>query len=101
MNKRFTSELVDSLADKLLIGLTKEENKMVLDEFEVIDETINTINEIDGIEKVEPMTHTLDDFEYELREDEALESCSIEDILSNCDVHNGREIEVPKVVGEE
>lgn len=100
MDKKFTKEMVDDYADKLLIGLTEEENQMVLEEFEIIDETINKINEIEGIENVEPMTHTLDDFNYELREDVVEESCSIEDILSNCDVHNGREIEVPKVVGE-
>ena len=32
------------------------------------------------------MTHTLDDFEFELREDEVEESVPIEDLLSNCDV---------------
>ena len=95
----FTKEVVEDLADKLLIGLTEEENQMVLDEFEVIDKQINTINEIDGIENIEPMTHTLDDFEYELREDIVEESVPIEDLLSNCDVHSVREIEVPKVVG--
>ena len=95
----FTKEVVDDLANKLLIGLTEEENKMVLEEFEVIDKTINTINEIKDIEKVEPMTHTLDDFEYSLRDDVPEESVTIEDLLSNCDVHSGREIEVPKVVG--
>ena len=95
----FTKEVVDDLADKLLIGLTEEENQMVLDEFEVIDKQINIINEIDGIEKVEPMTHTLDDFEFELRDDEVEESVPIDDLLSNCDVHSAREIEVPKVVG--
>ena len=45
----FTSELVDDLADKLLIGLTKEENKMVLDEFNIIDSHIDKINEIPNI----------------------------------------------------
>ena len=97
--KKFTKEMVDDYADKLLIGLTEEENKMVLDEFEVIDETINMINEIEQIENVEPMTHTLDDFEYELREDIAEDSVDIEDLLSNCDVRSAREVEVPKVVG--
>lgn len=100
MSEKFTKEMVDEYADKLLIGLTEEENSMVLEEFEIIDETINTINEIEGIEEVEPMTHTLDDFEYELREDIKEESVPIEDLLSNCDRHNGREVEVPKVVGE-
>ena len=95
----FTKEVVDDLANKLLIGLTEEENQMVLDEFEVIDKTINTINEIKDIQKIEPMTHALDDFEFELREDVVEESVPIEDLLSNCDVHSAREIEVPKVVG--
>lgn len=100
MDKKFTKEMVDDYADKLLIGLTDEENQMVLDEFEIIDETINTINDIEGIEKVEPMTHTLDDFVFELREDIVEESIPIEDLLANCDVHSAREVEVPKVVGE-
>ena len=93
MNK-FTKEMVDEYANKLLIGLTAEENQMVLDEFSVIDESIK------DIDKVEPMTHCLDDFTYELREDEVIESVDIDDLLSNCDVHTDREVEIPKVVGE-
>ena len=95
----FTEELVDVLADKLLIGLTREENKMVLDEFDVIDAQIDIINEIPGIETVEPMTHCLDDFTYELREDVASESVSLDDLLANCDDYVGSEVKVPKVVG--
>ena len=76
---KFTKEMVDDYAEKLLIGLTP--------------------NEIPGIENVEPMTHTLDDFEYELREDVVEESVPIDDLLSNCDDVSGREVEVPKVVG--
>ena len=96
---KFTKEMVDDYADKLLIGLTEEENKMVLDEFDIIDEQINIINDIPEIEKVEPMTHTLDDFEYELREDVAEESIPIEELLQNCKDTIGREVQVPKVVG--
>ncbi len=95
---KFTSEMVDDYADKLLIGLTKEENKMVLDEFEIIDSNIDIINEIPNIEKVEPMTHCLDNFEYELREDVKEESVPIEELLQNCDLYTDREVEVPKVV---
>ena len=72
---------------------------MVLDEFEAIDANIDLINEIDGIDKVEPMTHCLDDFVYELREDVAVEGLPIEDILANSDDTEDREIVVPKVVG--
>ncbi len=95
----FTKEMVTELADKLLIGLTDEENKMVLDEFHIIDKNINLINEIDGIDKVEPMTHALDDFSYTLRDDVIEKSIPVEDLLKNCDGFAGREVEVPKVVG--
>ena len=66
---RFTKDMVDSYANKLLIGLTEEENKQVLDEFEEIDRQIDLINQIENIASVKPMTHTLDDFEFILRED--------------------------------
>ena len=99
MSEKFTKEMVDDYADKLLIGLTPEENKMVLDEFDIIDEQINIINDIPGIEKVEPMTHALDDFVFELREDVAEESIPIEELLQNCKDSTGREVQVPKVGG--
>ena len=97
--EKFTKELVDTLADKLMIGLTEEENKMVLDEFEIIDKNIDLINNIDNIESVEPMTHALDDFEFELREDVKEESIPIEELLQNSDDTTDREVVVPKVVG--
>ena len=96
---KFTSEMVDKYADKVLIGLTDEENRMVVDEMDLIDETINLINDIPNISKVEPMTHCLDDFVYELRNDEAEESIPTEVALKNCDDVFGDEIRVPKVVG--
>ena len=95
---KFTSEMVDDYADKLLIGLTEEENKMVLDEFDIIDQNINIINEIEGIEDVEPMSHCLDDFSYELREDVIEESVDIDSVLQNCDDYINDEVKVPKVV---
>ena len=96
--EKFTKEMVDDYADKLLIGLTEEENKMVLDEFNIIDSDIAKVMEIDNIESVEPMTHTLDDFVYELRSDIAEESIDIEDLLKNCDDYINDEVRVPKVV---
>lgn len=95
---KFTKEMVDSYAEKLLIGLTEEENKMVLDEFDSIDKDIDMINKIPNISEVEPMSYALDDFSYVLREDEVVESCSIDEILSNCDSTLNREVKVPKVV---
>lgn len=96
--KTFTKEMVDDYAAKLLIGLTDEENKMVLDEFESIDRNIDLINKIPNISEVEPMTHCLDDFEYELREDVIEESVPLDDLLMNCDDYVDAEVRVPKVV---
>lgn len=96
---KFTSEMVDSYADKLLIGLTPEENKMVLDEFDIIDKNLDLVTQIPNIEEVEPMTHCLDDFTYVLREDVVEESVCIADLLRNCDEADGDEVQVPKVVG--
>ncbi len=96
---KFTKEMVDDYADKLLIGLTDEENKMVLDEFDIIDKNLDLVNQIPNISEVEPMTHALDDFKFELREDVVEASVPIEDLLRNSDDTEGDEIVVPRVVG--
>lgn len=96
---KFTKEMVNIYAEKLLIGLTDEENKLVLDEFEQIDKAISQINDISNIKEVEIMTHALDDFNYVLREDIVEESIGIDELLKNCDENNGEEPIVPKVVG--
>lgn len=98
--EKFTREMVEKYADKLLIGLTEEEVNMVLSEFDIIDKNIDLINKIPNIENVEPMTHCLDNFEYVLREDEVEESVEINDLLQNCDDYMDREVKVPKVVEE-
>ena len=95
---KFTKELVDKLANDLLIGLSDEENKMVLDEFEAIDKDIDIINTIDGIDSTEPMNYALDNFDARLREDISKETPQIDDLLKNAPKKMGREIEVPKVV---
>ncbi len=94
----FTKEKVNEYADKLLIGLTPEENKMVLDEFEVIDHDIDKINEIPGLNDVEPMAWCLDREIDLLREDVCEESIPVDTALANSDGAIGGLIEVPKVV---
>lgn len=96
--EKFTKDMVVDYADKLIIGLTEEEVTLVLDEFEIIDRNIDLINKIPNIETVEPMTHCLDNFIYELREDVEEESIPIEELLQNCDDCSESEVRVPKVV---
>ena len=96
---KFTKEMIDDYADKLLIGLTEEEKDVIVSEFDIIDESIQAVTEIPNISSVEPMTHALDDFEFQLREDVAQESIPIDELLRNSDDEDGAEIVVPKVVG--
>lgn len=95
----FTKDLIDKLADNLLIGLTEDENKMVLEEFKYIEENMDLINEIPNINKIDPMTHPFPVI-VDLNDDEYLNELKIEDILENCKDMDGREVKIPKVVGE-
>ncbi len=96
----FTREMMIDYADKLLIGLSEEEINTLLSEFDVINENMELIDKIPGIEKVEPQSFPTDYTISSLREDKAEESLPIEDILKNCDGQIDRMVEVPKVVGE-
>jgi len=96
---KFTKELINDYADKLLIGLTDEETDMILSEFDVIEKNMELIANIPKINEVTPMTHTLDNFEFVLRDDVKKDSVPVENLLQNCDKVRGREAEVPKVVG--
>ena len=96
----FTDEMIDSYADKLLIGLTEEERKMIKEEFADIEKNMDVVNEIPNIKEIEPLSYPfeiiLDDLRGDDEEDETIE---IEKLLQNCDQVEGREVEVPKVVG--
>jgi len=96
---KFTKEMIQDYANKLLIGLTKNEEDLILKEFEVIDLEMDIIAKYPNIRDVEPMTHALDDFNITLRDDVAEESSTIDEIMANCDSYEDREIKVPKVVG--
>ena len=95
---KFTSTLVDKFAQDLLFHLTEEENKNVLDEFEVIEENMEKITQMDGIEEYEPMTHALEYESISLREDEVGEELEVEEVLQNAKDKTLEEIVVPKVV---
>ena len=91
---------IDKYAKDLLIGLTDKERDMIQEEFDVIEKNINLINEIPNIKDVEPLSYPFEMYVDDLRsDDEVGEQIDIEELLSNCDVVEGREVEVPKVVG--
>jgi len=94
---KYTKELVDKYAEDLLIQLSDEENKMVLEEFEIIEENMEKINRFADIEKVEAMTHAIDII-CDFREDEVKEELTTEEVLQNVAHKTIDSVVVPKVV---
>ena len=66
----FTKEMINNYADKLLIGLTSEEEEMIQSEFDQIEKNMNLINEIPDISKVEPLSFPFEVTLTDLRSDE-------------------------------
>ncbi len=95
----FTKETVKEYAENILIDLTDEEISSVIEEFNELTKQMDKISKIPNISDVEPLTHPFDLYETTLRDDIASDGEDIEDILKNADRVEGREIEVPKVVG--
>ena len=96
----FTKEMIDDYADKLLIGLTEEERTNIQEEFDEIEKNMDLINKIPNIKAAEPLSYPFEMVLDDLRsDDEAGEEIPIEELLKNCDQYEGREVEVPKVVG--
>ena len=96
----FTKEKIDKYASDLLIGLSDEERNMIQSEFDEIEKNMELINNIPNIKDVEIQSYPFDMEVTDLRsDDEAGDQIDINDLLSNCDQVEGREVEVPKVVG--
>lgn len=94
----FNEEEIIKYADKLLIGLSNDEAKMITEEFSVIDKNIDQINELEGLKDVEPAFMPYDLYVANLREDEPIDGVDVDVALSNTKDKLGREIRVPKVV---
>ncbi len=96
----FTKEMIDDYADKLLIGLTEEERTNIQEEFDEIEKNMDLINKIPNIKTAEPLSYPFEMVLDDLRSDDEIgEEIPIEELLKNCDQYEGREVEVPKVVG--
>jgi aspartyl/glutamyl-tRNA(Asn/Gln) amidotransferase C subunit len=96
----FTKEKIDKYANDLLIGLTEEERTMIQEEFDTIEHNMDLINKIPNIKDVEPQSFPFEMEMDDLRDDSIVgEEIDIDTLLRNCDQFEGREVEVPKVVG--
>lgn len=96
--KEFTIEEIIDYADKLLIGLSKEETTSIKEEFSCIDKNIDKINNIPNLQSVTPSAFPFNLYTASLREDVAEPSVPVELLLANDKDVEGREVKVPKVV---
>ena len=95
---RFTKEIMDMYAENLLFRLSEEENELLLNEFVNIEKSMDLINKIPDINKIEPMSHPFPLEKVIPRDDVETESLSVEEAFKNAGKVNGREVEVPRVV---
>ena len=91
------SELKD-LSLKLMFKMKDSEYETLKTEFDTFLKWMDRINEIDGLENVEPMYFPYKNYDVLLREDKPVNSISKDEILLNAsDVLNGQ-VSVPRVV---
>lgn len=94
----FTKDIINDYADKLLIGLTEEENTQLLREFDVINDNMAKINNVKGLENIEPLHFPQDLKTKEIRDGKTSRMIEVEDALKNCDDYIDREVEIVRVV---
>ena len=99
--QKITRENIQDYALKLMFKMKEEEFDTFEKEFETIIKHMDLIGQIDGIEKVEPMTFPFKNKDVKLRKDVATSTLTTEDAVKNAKETIYDEVKVPKVVGGE
>ena len=94
-----TKEKLKDYAGKLMFNMDDAGYDRTLEEFETIEKHMALIGEIDGIDNVEPMTFPYVIYHASLREDEAKDCLTNEEVLANAKEAKANQVKVPKVVG--
>ena len=94
-----TKEKLKDYAAKLMFDMDDEGYDRTLEEFETVEKHMALIGEIEGIEDVEPMTFPYVIYHATLREDEAKDTLTNEEVLANSKDTKANQVKVPKVVG--
>ena len=94
-----TKEKLKDYAAKLMFDMDDDGYDRTLKEFETVEKHMALIGEIEGIDSVEPMTFPYVIYHATLREDEAKECLTNEEVLANSKDVKANQIKVPKVVG--
>ena len=94
-----TKEKLKDYAAKLMFDMDDEGYDRTLEEFETVEKHMALIGEIENIDNVEPMTFPYVIYHASLREDEARDCLTNEEVLANAKETKANQVKVPKVVG--
>jgi len=94
-----TKEKLKDYAAKLMFDMDDEGYDRTLEEFETVEKHMAFIGQIEGIEDVEPMTFPYVIYHSSLREDEAKDCLTNDEVLANAKESKANQVKVPKVVG--
>ena len=94
-----TKEKLKDYASKLMFDMDDAGYDRTLEEFETVEKHMALIGEIEGIENAEPMTFPYVIYHATLREDEAKDTLTNEEVLANSKDTKANQVKVPKVVG--
>ncbi len=99
--KEVTKAVLQDAAKRLLFDMKDEEYDTLLNEFAIITKQLKLMDEIEGLDKVEPMSFPyIDDSFSLLREDEPVKEDEVnkEEMLENAKVFRDGQVKLPKVV---
>ena len=94
-----TKEKLKDYAAKLMFDMDDAGYDRTLKEFETIEKHMALIDNIEGVDNVEPMTFPYEIYHATLREDEAKDTLTNEEVLANAKDTKANQVKVPKVVG--
>lgn len=93
-------EKLKKYARLLMFEMDEEEYTTLQEEFEVILKQMDLIGQIDGIDKVSPMTFPFKNTDVTLREDEVGDYLTVGEVLDNSKHVVNDQVKVPRVVEE-
>lgn len=82
----------------LMFEMNDDEYTTLQEEFEVILKQMELIGQIEGIDKIEPMTFPFKNTDATLREDEVGDYLTVGEVLSNAKHQVNDQVKVPRVV---
>ena len=95
-----TKENIQDYALKLMFRMKDDEFEAFEKEFETILKQMDLIGQIEGIEKVSPMTFPFKNTDVTLREDEVGDYLTVGEVLENSKHIVDDQVKVPRVVEE-